>query len=183
MTKESIIKDLVEKVVNKETHAAAKLISILENDLSSTQNIYSALLPHLNKIVPVIGFTGPPGAGKSTIIDKLIFELSKKNEQIGVLLIDPSSPVSGGAILGDRIRMTKHSLNKNVFIRSMGNRGHSGGLSLATNNAIRILKVLGCKYIFIETVGVGQSDIDIVNIADVAVLVLLPDAGGNIQAL
>lgn len=131
----------------------------------------------------VIGITGSPGAGKSTLTDKLTKALRKKDKKVGIIAIDPTSPFSGGAILGDRIRMGDLSLDKDVFIRSMGTRGSLGGMSKATRGAVRALDIYGCDYIFIETVGVGQSEVDIVKTADTVVMVMVPNMGDDIQAI
>lgn len=131
----------------------------------------------------IIGITGSPGAGKSTLTDKLTKALRKKDKKVGIIAIDPTSPFSGGAILGDRIRMGDLSLDKDVFIRSMGTRGSLGGMSKATRGAVRALDIYGCDYIFIETVGVGQSEVDIVKTADTVVMVMVPNMGDDIQAI
>ncbi len=161
--------------------AAAQLITHIENQ-NKVQEIISTIYPY-KKESYIIGITGAPGVGKSTITDKLIEQFRNHDKKVGIVAIDPTSPFSGGAILGDRIRLQKHATDKNVFIRSMGSRGHLGGLAPATNNVITILSVLGCDYIIIETVGVGQSEVEIVKYADTVLLVLTPESGDSVQVM
>lgn len=159
----------------------AKAITIVENQL----NGYADLLEQLNlsSSIPVIGFTGPPGAGKSTLISACIDVYTRAGKQVAVLAVDPSSPFNKGAILGDRLRMSEHFLNPSVFIRSMASRGNLGGLSPHIFEVIDVLKSASFDAIFIETVGVGQSEVEIAAIADTTVLVLVPEAGDEIQAM
>jgi LAO/AO transport system kinase len=131
----------------------------------------------------VIGITGPPGAGKSTVVDELIGVIRSRGKTVGVIAVDPNSPFSGGAILGDRIRMMRHSADEGVYIRSMGARGHLGGLSLATRNAALLFDALGLDLILIETVGVGQSELEIAEAADTSVVVIQPGLGDAVQAI
>jgi LAO/AO transport system kinase len=163
--------------------AASKLISILEqgNDYE-TDKIMEMVYPHTGNSW-VIGITGPPGAGKSSLINNLIYHARQEGKSVGVILVDPTSPVSGGAVLGDRIRMSSFSRDDKVFIRSMGSRGNLGGLSVATLGAVRILDYLKKDFIFVETVGAGQIDVNICDIADTVCLVLMPGAGDVIQSL
>lgn len=174
--------ELLERLLKGEKTACARLISLIENESLG----YVDILKELNKHIKggyIIGITGPPGAGKSTLTDKIIKNLRKQNKKVGVIAIDPTSPFTKGAILGDRIRMVDLSVDKDVFIRSMGTRGHLGGLSRATQGAIKVLDVYGCDYIIVETVGVGQSEVDIVKTADTVVMVMVPGLGDDIQAI
>ncbi len=175
------IEELTEKLLQGDFYAAAKLITFLENNNHSEQ-IIKSIYPYRKKSY-LLGITGAPGVGKSTITDKLIDRFRSQNKTVGVIAIDPTSPFSGGAILGDRIRLQRHSTDNGIFIRSMGTRGHLGGLAPTTNNAITVLSVLGCDYIVIETVGVGQSEVEIVKYADTVVLVLTPGSGDSIQIM
>ena len=174
--------DLLQELKKGNKRAAAKLITMVENRTDG----YQEVLKEVHKLsgnAYVVGMTGPPGAGKSTLTDKIVKEIRKQGKKIAVIAIDPTSPFSGGSILGDRIRMNDLSLDSGVFIRSMGTRGHLGGLSEATKAAIKILDVYGAEYIFVETVGVGQSEIEIVRNADTTVMVMVPGLGDDIQAI
>ncbi|MBO4441340.1 methylmalonyl Co-A mutase-associated GTPase MeaB [bacterium] len=160
----------------------AKLISKIENNrIGSEQDLIN--LYKENSETVVIGITGPPGAGKSSLTDKIIYEYRKLGKTVGVVAVDPSSPFSGGAILGDRIRMSDHANDSGVFIRSMGSRGSLGGLAPATIDVLNIMKSIGFDVLIVETVGVGQSEIDVMSIADTVLLVLVPGLGDDIQAL
>ncbi len=177
------IVNLLEGLERGQIGAASKLISLLEvgND-HQIDRIMETVYPQTGHSW-VIGITGPPGAGKSSLLNNLILQARKEEKTVGAVLVDPTSPVSGGAVLGDRIRMSSFSRDSEVFIRSMGSRGRLGGLAIATIGAVRILDYLKKDVIFVETVGTGQIDIDICDIADTVCLVLIPGVGDIIQAL
>ena len=172
----------IEKLLKGETRAIARAITKAENGASDAAEMMKAVFPHTGNAL-VIGITGAPGAGKSSLVDKLAFFYKDRGERVGIVCVDPSSPFSGGAILGDRIRMSTLGLDKNVFIRSMATRGNLGGLSRATVDAVSILDAGGFDKIIVETVGVGQDEVEIVKTADVSVVVLVPGMGDDIQAI
>lgn len=176
------IDELIESVIKGDRRAVAKLITLVENDESKAKVIIKKIYP-LTGNAHIVGITGPPGAGKSTLLDKLIKEARREGLIVGVIAVDPTSPFTGGALLGDRIRMQRHSTDPGVFIRSMATRGSLGGLSKATNDAIKILDAYGCDVIFVETVGVGQIEVDIVKTADTVVLVTIPGLGDDVQTI
>jgi len=159
----------------------ARALTVVENDLPGAAELLQSL--DLAKRVPVIGITGPPGAGKSTLVNALINELCAGNKKIAVLAIDPTSPFNYGSLLGDRIRMNVHFNNPDVFIRSLATRGSLGGLSAKTIEMTDVLRAAGFDYILIETVGVGQSEIEIAGLADATLLVLVPESGDEIQSI
>jgi LAO/AO transport system kinase len=174
------IPELLSRLRQNDPVALAKAISIVENRKKDYKKLLEAIYP-LGKTALKIGITGAPGSGKSSLIEKLLATLKMQGLSLAVLAVDPSSPLSGGALLGDRLRMIQHSNDANVFIRSIANRGHLGGLSLSTHEIIDLLQASGKDVILIETVGVGQSEVDIVNVADVVLMVLNPESGDEIQ--
>ena len=173
---------LIQRIGNGETAAVARAISKIE-DLAGDAAELMKQVYRLSRGALVIGITGAPGAGKSSLVDKLALLYRERNERVGIVAVDPSSPFSGGAILGDRIRMQTLGLDPNVFIRSMATRGNLGGLSRATVDAVAIMDAAGFSKIIVETVGVGQDEVEIVKAADVSVVVLVPGMGDDIQAI
>ncbi|MFL6374797.1 MAG: methylmalonyl Co-A mutase-associated GTPase MeaB [Pyrinomonadaceae bacterium] len=176
------VNDLIDKLLAGEPRSIARAITTVENGGPDGAELMKSIFPHTGKAM-VIGITGAPGAGKSSLVDKLALHYKNTGERIGIVCIDPSSPFSGGAILGDRIRMATLGLDKNVFIRSMATRGNLGGLSRATVDAVAILDAAGYSKVIVETVGVGQDEVEIVKTADVSVVVLVPGMGDDIQAI
>ena len=174
--------DLAERLLNGDKRALARGISLVEDDDPEGWALVKAIYPHTGN-ASIVGFTGPPGAGKSTLIGALIRHQRTLDRDVAVLSIDPSSPFTQGALLGDRIRLTEHFLDPGVFIRSMANRGALGGLSEAALQAALLMDAAGKDDVFLETVGVGQAEVDIIDHADTVVLVLMPGSGDSIQAL
>ena len=172
---------LVEQARAGAPRAVARLISLVEDASPALREVMAALAPHTGH-AHIIGLTGSPGVGKSTSTNALVAAFRAQGKRVGVLAVDPSSPFSGGALLGDRVRMQDHALDKEVYIRSMASRGHLGGLSWATPQALRVLDAAGCEVILVETVGVGQSEVEIVGLADTTVVLLAPGMGDGIQA-
>jgi LAO/AO transport system kinase len=175
-------RNLVERVLSGEPRAVARAISKVEDGAGDASELMRAVFPHTGKGL-VVGITGAPGAGKSSLVDRLAALYRSRGERVGIVAVDPSSPFSGGAILGDRIRMQTLGLDPGVFIRSMATRGNLGGLARATVDAVAILDAAGYQKIIVETVGVGQDEVEIVKTADVSVVVLVPGMGDDIQAI
>jgi len=174
--------ELTEGVRRGDVRALARAISIVEDGLPEAPALLAALFPHAGRSL-VVGVTGPPGSGKSTLVDRLTARLRRDGKTVAIVAVDPTSPFSGGAILGDRIRMQGHAADEGVFIRSMATRGHLGGLAAATGHVLTVLSAAGKDVILVETVGVGQDEVEIVDAADVSVVVLVPGLGDDIQAL
>jgi LAO/AO transport system kinase len=172
---------LVEQARAGAPRAVARLITLVENADPALREVMAALAPHTGR-ARIIGLTGSPGVGKSTTTTMLVTALRAQGKRVGVLAVDPSSPFSGGALLGDRIRMVDHALDPEVYIRSMASRGHLGGVSWATPQALRVLDAAGCDVVVIETVGVGQSEVEIAGLADTTVVLLAPGMGDGVQA-
>jgi len=172
----------VHKLIQGDNRTAAKLITLIENNGPGTQEILSNIYPHTGR-AHVIGITGSPGSGKSSLVEELIQSARDHNLKVGVIAIDPTSTISGGAFLGDRVRMRKHTMDDQVFIRSMGTRGCLGGLARSSKDVIKVLDAYGCHVIIVETVGVGQSELDVVYYADTTLVVLTPGAGDFIQTI
>jgi len=173
---------IIEGALKGSVRDIARLITIVENELPEAAAAMQSIFPHTGRAY-TIGFTGPPGAGKSTLVDKVTLQLCRQDKKVGIVAIDPSSPFSGGALLGDRIRMRDIITEKNVFIRSVSTRGSMGGLSRAAGDIAKILDASGKDVVIIETVGVGQDAVDIFKTADTSMLVLMPGAGDDIQSI
>ena len=178
-----IIDRLLEGLKQRDPRAIGRAISLVEDGDASAEIILSSLNEDLVSKATILGITGPPGAGKSTLTNSIIAQLRQQKERIGIIAIDPTSPISGGAILGDRIRMMQHATDQDVVMRSMATRGRLGGLCATAGAAVRIMASCGCSTIIIETVGVGQSEMDIIRLADITLLVLAPGLGDDIQAM
>ncbi|KAA1428888.1 methylmalonyl Co-A mutase-associated GTPase MeaB [Nocardioides antri] len=173
--------ELVARAREGEARAIGRLISQVEDGSPVLREVMAALTPYAGR-AHIVGLTGSPGVGKSTSTSALVAELRRRDLRVGVLAVDPSSPFSGGALLGDRIRMSEHATDPGVFIRSMAARGHLGGVSRATPQALRVLDAAGCDVVLVETVGVGQSEVEIARLADTTVVLLAPGMGDGIQA-
>jgi LAO/AO transport system kinase len=173
---------LVERMLGGDRRALARLITHVENRTAAVPAIMKAVYPRAAGGY-VVGITGPPGAGKSTVVDRLTARLRAEQATVGIVAVDPSSPFTGGAVLGDRIRMQAHALDPGVFIRSMATRGSLGGLARATGEVITLLRAFGHDWVLVETVGVGQTELDIMRLADTTVVVLVPESGDAIQTM
>ncbi|MDQ6688369.1 MAG: methylmalonyl Co-A mutase-associated GTPase MeaB [Actinomycetota bacterium] len=175
------VPELVEKARRGDARSVARLISLVEDASPKLREVMSALAPYAGS-AHVVGITGSPGVGKSTSTAALVGTLRRQGRRVGVLAVDPSSPFSGGALLGDRVRMQDHALDREVYIRSMASRGHLGGLAWTTPQALRVLDAAGCEVILVETVGVGQSEVEIAAMADTTLVLVAPGMGDGIQA-
>ena len=178
---EPVPSSLADRVLARDPRAVARAISHVENESPEAAPLVSRIAPHTGRAY-LIGLTGPPGAGKSTLADRLIAEFRQRGTTVGVLAVDPTSPYSGGAMLGDRVRMQAHAEDAGVFIRSMATRGHPGGLARRTADAALVLDAAGCGVVIIETVGVGQAEVDIMRTADVSIVTVMPGGGDDVQA-
>ena len=173
---------LVSRLLDGDLRALARAITSVENGMDSAPEILSALRQHTGQAT-IVGVTGPPGAGKSTLIDAIIAELRRRQKTVSVLAVDPSSPLSGGALLGDRVRMNSHSCDLGVFVRSIAARGHLGGLFQTARGVVQVLDAAGPDFVIIETVGTGQSEIEIADLAQLNIVVCVPGLGDEVQAL
>lgn len=174
-------KDLNNKIQEGDMKSLARAITGVENDIEGYFDFLKSL--NINKNIPIIGITGPPGAGKSTLVNAILRALSNEGKKIGVIAIDPTSPFHYGSLLGDRIRMVEHFTNQNIFIRSLATRGSLGGLSAKTIEITDVMRAFPFDILIVETVGVGQSEVEIVGLADTTILVLVPEAGDEIQGI
>jgi LAO/AO transport system kinase len=176
------VTQLVERMLAGDTLALPRLVSLVEDESEAVADIMRRIGPHTGRAY-CIGVTGPPGTGKSTVVDKLTAIMREKELTVGIVAVDPSSPFSGGALLGDRIRMQQHYLDPGVFIRSMATRGSHGGLPVTVQGVIKLLDASGRDVVVVETVGVGQTELDVVNAADIVIVVLTPESGDAVQAM
>jgi LAO/AO transport system kinase len=174
--------EMVQKLLAGDRRAAARMITLMENQSEKSNQVMKLVYPHAGKSV-VIGLTGSGGSGKSSLINHLIQHYRDQGKRVGVVAVDPSSPFSGGALLGDRIRFQAHSMDDGVYIRSMGSRGYLGGLARSTSDVVRIMEAMGNDVVIVETLGAGQDEVDIIHVAQTCVLVLTPNMGDDIQAM
>jgi LAO/AO transport system kinase len=174
--------DLSRQILSGDPRALARAATAIENRSATAESLLKELFPHTGR-ASIIGITGAPGAGKSTLTDRLVHELRREDKPVGVLAVDPTSPYTGGAFLGDRVRMLSHHADPGVFIRSMATRGHLGGVAAATTDMALLLDAAGKEFVLIETVGVGQDEVEIAKLADVTVVVLVPGMGDDVQAI
>jgi LAO/AO transport system kinase len=172
----------VERLLAGDLRAAAALMRALDDELPGSREAFAALYPHTGRAF-VVGVTGSPGVGKSTLVAALVASYRARGERVGVVAVDPSSPFTGGALLGDRVRMNRHAVDDGVFIRSLATRGHHGGLSRATSATVAVLDAAGFPVIFVETVGAGQAEVEVADAADAVVVVTAPGLGDEVQAL
>lgn len=175
------IKELAARLAKGDRRAVAKAITLVENDGAGSSGLLKAIGPRLGHAF-VVGVTGPPGTGKSSLVDRFTESYRKRGLKVGIVAIDPTSPLTGGALLGDRIRMVDHTMDEGVFIRSMASRGWAGGLSGAVADVIQLLDAAGMDIVMVETVGIGQSDTDVVRVAHAVMVVLMPGLGDDVQA-
>jgi LAO/AO transport system kinase len=173
---------LAEAILRGEVRAAARLMRDIDDEIPSAREELKALFPHTGR-AHIIGITGSPGTGKSTLVDHIIQCLRQRQRTVGVVAVDPTSPFTGGAILGDRVRMQRHSTDEGVFIRSLATRGHLGGLSRSTHDIVDVMDAMGKDVVLVETVGVGQDEVEIVRLAHTNIVVLIPGMGDEIQAI
>ena len=181
----AVVDELVRRVLDgsyelSDPRAIGRLLSLIETDGAQQREIARSLHPYVRG-AEVVGLTGPPGVGKSTLVSSLVTGYRKRGRRVGVLAVDPTSPFTGGALLGDRVRMQEHATDPGVFIRSMASRGHLGGLAAATPQAIRVLDAAGADVVLLETVGVGQSEVEVAGLADSTLVLLAPDSGDAVQ--
>jgi LAO/AO transport system kinase len=177
-----VMSRITEKVRAGDVRTVARLIRDIDDGMPEVRGTLKELYPYTGNAY-IVGITGAPGVGKSTLVDQMLSHLRGQNKTVGVLAVDPTSPFSGGAILGDRVRMQRHSMDEGIFIRSMATRGHFGGLTQSTRSAIDVLDAMGKDYILVETVGVGQDEVDVVKSAHTTIIVVIPGMGDDIQAI